>query len=49
MVETPREVHNRIVREAIEHIHEFSQFHYVAYTEHLSSEVVPFALHPGRY
>ena len=39
MDRTPREVHDRIYREAIGYIREFSEFPYIAYTEHLSALV----------
>ena len=49
MSETPPEVHKRVFREAIENIREYSEFPYVAFTEHLSALVSPLSpspLHP---
>lgn len=39
MQQTPREVHDRIYREALQYIKQHSKFPYVAYTEHLSAVV----------
>ncbi|RSH91112.1 hypothetical protein EHS25_010288 [Saitozyma podzolica] len=46
MQQTPREVHDRIYREALQYIKQHSKFPYVAYTEHLSAVSLETLLQP---